>query len=118
MVYDRLKRCSLDALTGHDRATAALARLAEKDCWNGTCSALLVESRIKDGTLPIDSPYFDADLDCIGFCYASSTGSSERWMGFECPECGSARLSTEDALQCCTETDDAEYERDDVEDRD
>jgi len=48
-----------------------------------------------------DIPGFDP-LEIVSQIYSASTGKpSPDWEAWECPECGTAHLGQERALECC-----------------
>ena len=91
----RLKECKLSALSGESKSSVLMARRARCDATFGGAKALVYAERLESMGSFIDYHAI------IGACYASSTGASDEYMGYECPECGSAHVSAESAYQCC-----------------
>lgn len=88
-----------DVLADRDeRSTAHLAARARHDTIYGGAKALLYAKRLQrmGSKLPL--------MEVVGDVYAASTGHwSPVWEAWECPECGSAWLGQERALNCCSE---------------
>lgn len=79
----------------HDRACAKLARIARGDTVHGGARALVLAKRAE--ALGVNFPA----RDIVSDVYGASNWSCGEWGAYECPECGSAHLGTEAALNCC-----------------
>lgn len=80
----------------NDRACAKLALRARCDTINGGALAMVWARRLNGmgSSIPAN--------EIVGDVYSASNYTcTARWSVFECPECGSAYLGSESALNCC-----------------
>lgn len=85
----------------HERGCARLARIATSDTINGGARALRIAARLERMGSPIPGD------EIVSSVYSASTGRADpTWSAFECPECGSAHMGVDAALQCCAPTED------------
>lgn len=87
---------SYKRLRGEERTIAYFAMMARCDTIHGGCKALVLAQRIsaKHPTSPIPA--------VVNEVYRESSGKrSHYYEGWECPECGQARLGRTEAIYCC-----------------
>lgn len=77
------------------RTLAKLARIARNDCVYGGARAMVLVERLKrmGSRLDIDN--------VVSQAYASSTGTAEDYIAYECPECGNTCMGIHAAYACC-----------------
>jgi hypothetical protein len=92
----RLKPARYDELyDAEERLIARMAARARLDTiWGGAAGLMYAERLYRMGGT--DLRYVVSDV------YSASTGNHHgAYEAWECPECGSARLGTDDAYNCC-----------------
>ena len=99
----KLKRAKWhDLFDVEERQVARLASIASNDAWFGGARALRIAQLTPckaDGFLwTLDSR---TAHDVVSSVYTSTNGTSQRFMAYECPECGCAHLGYERAAECC-----------------
>ncbi len=93
-----LKEVSPKFITNrHDRACVKLARIARGNTYFGGASAMVMAKRLEKMGSKIPA------LEIVSDVYSRSNGKLGEWGAYECPECGSVHLGTENTINCCQE---------------